>query len=167
MAFYQPPSVNYGLANQANQFQTQQARMPFQMNLPGYQSNVGQRALNTRSYLQGQVPQDVTDQIIQRGGERGVAMGSPGSPNANAAWLRALGLTSLGLQQQGSQQFSQEIQDTPYPQLWNPLELYLGDRKAQQELEAAKGPRGPLIEDSEYFFPGLATHNRWTGPSGA
>ncbi len=152
MPNYQAPFVNYGMANQANQFMTQQARMPFQSNLPGYSANVGQRAQNTGSYLRGQVPEDVTNQIMQRGAERGVATGSPGSPNANAAWLRALGLTSLGLQQQGSQQLSQEIQDTPYPQLWNPLELYMSDKKAQDELAAAGS--GNRAGSRDFWNPG-------------
>lgn len=139
---FSPPQVQFGLANQANQFMTQQAQLPFLRGLPGYASMLGQRSANTGSLLRGEVPQDVLEQLQQRGAERGVAMGSPGSPNANASWLRALGITSLGLQQQGSQQLSQGIADVPVPALWNPLELYTAQLKAQQELQQANAGAG-------------------------
>lgn len=53
-------------------------------------------AKNTLSEARGEVPQDVVNQLATRGAERGVGFG-PDSPNANAAYLRALGLTSLDL----------------------------------------------------------------------
>lgn len=165
---FSPPQVQFGLANQANQFMTQQAQLPFLRGLPGYSSMLGQRSANTGSLLRGEVPQDVLQQLQQRGAERGVAMGSPGSPNANASWLRALGLTSLGLQQQGSQQLTQGIADVPVPALWNPLELYTAQLKAQQELEQAKGGEsgnatGWLTQSQQPWF----VQQRYTAPSGA
>lgn len=51
--------------------------------------------------LKGQLPDDVITQIQQVAGERGVATGMPGSPASNASMLRALGLTSYQMQQQG------------------------------------------------------------------
>lgn len=145
MAFnlFQPPSIQYGTGEFLNRFMSRQAQLPYQANLPGYQSLVGQRSSNIGGLLQGQVPTDVLQQIQQRGAERGVATGSPGSPNANAAWLRALGLTSLGLQQQGSQQLGQAIEQTPVPEIWNPIELYMSQLKSREELEAARiGEKG-------------------------
>ena len=51
--------------------------------------------------MTGMLPADVLSNIYQQGAERGVSTGMPGSGNANAATMRALGLTSLDLQQQG------------------------------------------------------------------
>lgn len=51
--------------------------------------------------LTGFLPADVLANIYQQGAERGVSTGMPGSPNANAATMRALGLTSLDVQQKG------------------------------------------------------------------
>ena len=62
---------------------------------------IGKQRGVASEYLSGQVPDDVVNQILQRAAERGIATGSPGSPNANAAYLRALGLTSLDLTGKG------------------------------------------------------------------
>lgn len=155
---FSPPSVNYGLANQANVFMQQQARLPYAFNLPNYGGLLGQRSKNIGGLLKGEVPADVVQQIQQRGAERGVATGMPGSPNANAAWLRALGLTSLGLQQQGSKEFSQAIQDTPVFPLWSPLASFIPQESAYAELEAAK-PRSSW-SGTQYGYPSLS------GPGG-
>ena len=56
--------------------------------------------------LQGQVPNDVVGQLIQRAAERGVAGGFTG-PNVNASYLKDLGLTSLGIQNNA---FNQALQ---------------------------------------------------------
>ena len=87
---FSPPQINYGMANQANTFMQQQARLPYQFNLPNYGGMLGQRSKNIGGLLKGEVPTDVLQQIQQSGAERGVATGMPGSPNANASWLRAL-----------------------------------------------------------------------------
>lgn len=51
--------------------------------------------------LGGKLSQSLKDQLWQAGAERGVAMGSPEGANTNAALLRAMGLTTEQLQQQG------------------------------------------------------------------
>lgn len=111
------------LGNLATTLNTQiagNAVLPYQLNLPQYGQNLGQAAQNTGSLLKGQIPTDVMSLINQQGAERGVATGSPGSPNANAAILRALGLTSLGLQQQGLGNFQSLVGMTPTGQQFNP-----------------------------------------------
>lgn len=55
----------------------------------------------------GELPQDVLSRIYQSSAERGIATGSYGSPNANAAMLRSLGLTSLDLQGKGIEEMAQ------------------------------------------------------------
>lgn len=126
------------VANATNTFMAGQARQQYEANLPDYANLTAKRSANTGSLLRGEVPQDVQNQIINTGAERGVATGSPGSPNANAAWLRALGLTSLGLQQTGSQNLTQSIADTPVAQLYNPASAFVPAALSQMGLNAAQ-----------------------------
>jgi hypothetical protein len=133
------PALETGLASTVNQFMTGQAALPYQTNLPGYQANIAQRGTNIGGLLRGEVPMDVQRQMIQGAGERGVSTGMAGSPNTNAAWLRALGLTSLGLQQAGSQQLGEAIAQTPVPEIWNPMALYVPERAARLEESIAQG----------------------------
>lgn len=148
-------SPQYGTANSINQFMIGQSRLPYQWNLPLYGQNLLTQSRNTAALMRGEVPLDVVGQLQRRGAERGIAMGSPGSPNANSAWLRALGLTSLGLQQQGSQQFGQQLAATPIPELFNPASLYVPERKAEQELKAARSSSLPPVYKTENFFGGI------------
>lgn len=126
------------LASSVNQFMTSQAQAPYIQNLPNYMQSVAQRSANTGQMLKGEVPTDVVNQIMQQAAERGIAGGAPSSQNSNAAYLRALGLNSLQMMQQGSQQFSQEIADTPVPELWNPMSLVVPQTLAAQEQAAAQ-----------------------------
>lgn len=136
-------SVPYGnLAIGTNALMTQQAKAPFVANLPDYESMVAQRSANTGAQLRGEVPQDVVNQLIQGAAERGILTGSPGSPNSNASYLKALGLTSIGQQQAGSQNLSQSIADTPVPQLFNPSSLFVPEHLAGMELSAAQAGLG-------------------------
>jgi hypothetical protein len=56
--------------------------------------------------LLGKLPGDVMALLGTQAGERSVASGMVGAPNAGAAYLRALGLTSLQQQQTGQQNLS-------------------------------------------------------------
>jgi hypothetical protein len=177
-----PNQLQYtDLANEANDFMTGQALKPFQANLPQYATNVAQRSQNTNQMLKGQLPQDVINQISQQAAERGIATGSPGSNNANAAYLRALGLNSLGMMGQGSQELSRSIADTPVPQLWNPLSLQIPQTLAAQELAQARAgqaqqgqrnaPQGgpitpPLALGGGGFNSGSFTGGVWNGNPG-
>lgn len=134
--------VETGLASSVNTFMQGQAEMPFLMNLPNYKAMQGQQSQNILSMLQGDVPTDVINQILQQAAERGIATGSPRGPNANAAYLKALGLTSLDMMGKGSQLFGQAIEQTPRAELWNPMSLYVPERLAKQELSAAKEGAG-------------------------
>lgn len=126
------------LADSANKFMTGQAIAPYLANLPNFANMVGSRTENITQQLKGQLPQDVINQIGQQAAERGIATGSPGSPNTNAAYLRALGLNSLQMQQQGNQNLSGAIADTPVPQLFNPMSLIVPQMNAAQEMNAAR-----------------------------
>jgi hypothetical protein len=121
----------YGLGAGLNQFQTAQAARQLQQNLPGYQGMITQSSGNIGQMLAGQVPSDVVTNLIQGAAERGIMTGSPGSPNANSALLRALGLTSLGLQQTGEQELTQAIGRTPRPALFQPESMLVSPEQQQ------------------------------------
>lgn len=126
-----------GLTGQLNQLTATQAALPYQLNLPNYSSMLSANTGNILSNLQGQIPGDVSAQLQQLGAERGIATGNPGSPNSNAALLRALGQTSLGLQTQGAQQFNQAIASTPTGAQFNPAQFLVSPAEQQQAQYAA------------------------------
>ena len=136
----------YGLTGSLNTQIAQQAALPYQLNLPNYGAMTKQSSQNVLNNLQGQVSPDVSAQLQQMAAERGVSTGSIGSPNANAALLRSLGLTSLGLQQQGEQQLSGAMQRTPTGQQFNPQSFLVSPQQQQEAqylaslLQAAPNP---------------------------
>lgn len=125
------------LATQATTLGNTLAKSGYEQNLPGYAGNLSQAAVNAGNLLQGQIPPDVLRQIQQAAAERGVAIGSPGSPNANAAMLRALGLTSLNLQGEGLQQFGKLMGLTPVGQPFNPASMMVSPDALQAAQMAA------------------------------
>lgn len=100
--------------NQTAQTNANAARIPGNPALEQQSSN------NIASNLAGQIPPDVMALLNQQGAERGIATGSPGSDNANSATMRALGLTSLGLQQQGQQNLSAADARNPGAPIFDP-----------------------------------------------
>lgn len=69
--------------------------------LPGYQSAVGRALKNTKSWIRGEIPQDVADQIKDQTAEAALVRGFSGSPAARALTARDLGRTSLDLMKEG------------------------------------------------------------------
>jgi hypothetical protein len=127
----------YGLAGGLNQFQQQQAGLGLRTNLPGYESMITKSSGNISDLLAGQIPADVISQINQGAAERGVATGAqPGSPNFMAALLRSLGLTSLGLQQQGESELTAAIGRTPTAPLIDPTAFLVSPDQEQQAAAA-------------------------------
>lgn len=127
----------YGMAGNINQFQNAQALLNLTNNLPGYQGMVDQSSRNILQNLQGQVSGDVINEILQGAAERGISTGQgPAGPNSNAAYLRALGLTSLGLQQTGEKQLTEAIGRTPTVA---PMDIskFLVTPDEQQQAQAA------------------------------
>lgn len=113
---------------------SQQAQLLSQYNtaIPGY-SNLTKTASGvTQQNLEGQVPQDVISQLTQQAAERGISTGMPGSGNSNAAYLRALGLTSLGQEQTGMQNLATMTQTAPVAPLYNPASLLVTPEQQQQ-----------------------------------
>lgn len=128
----------FGLANQTNRFMSGQAALPYQQNLPGYGSMVSGESNNILDMIGGELPDDVVNQILQRGAERGIMTGSPGGPNSSAAYLKAIGLTSLDMQKQGAERLSQAVARTPVPEIWNPMSMYVPQTLAAQGANYAR-----------------------------
>lgn len=105
--------------NRNAQTQANQARIP---NDPALEQ---QSSANIGSELSGQLPSDVLRNIQQAAAERGVGIGSPGSDNANTAMLRALGLDTLALQQQGQANLSSAVARNPAAPIFDPSKMLL------------------------------------------
>lgn len=85
-------------------------------NLPMYNDMLVKDVSNIYANLGGQVAPDVINLLQQQAAERGIATGMPGAGSINAGYLRALGLTSLQLQQLGNQQLTAAMARTPIQQ---------------------------------------------------
>lgn len=81
--------------------------------IPDYEILAPQASKLAETQMSGKLAPDVIAQIAQGAAERGVAIGAPTSPNADAAYLRALGLTSQGLQQQGMANYLSLLSQSP------------------------------------------------------
>src|SRR5579859_4317847 len=96
---------------------------------------------NIGSELKGQLPPDVIRLMQQQAAERGTATGTSGSPNNNAAYLQALGLTSLGLEEQGQGDLTKAYARNPGAPLFDPTTQLLtpyqsGELNLQTQSEA-------------------------------
>lgn len=128
----------YDLTVGADQAAAAGAQSELLANLPDYSGMLNQATTNVGQELQGQLPQDVVSQLQSNAAERGVAGGfGVNSPNNNAAFLRALGLTSLGEMQQGQQGFGQLVQETPQGPQFNPSTMMVTPEQEQAAQLAA------------------------------
>jgi len=127
----------YNLAGSLNQFNQGQLLGQYESAVPGYGGLVKKASGNIGEQLAGNVPSDVVNEIIQTAAERGIMTGSPGSPNANAALLRSMGLTSLGLQQQGQENLISMERAAPIAQPFDVSKLFITPEEIQQAQMAA------------------------------
>lgn len=109
----------YGLGGDLNKWSNQQALQAYEANLPGYTANRALESGNVASHLAGNLSAGTKANLINMAAERGIATGTYGSPNSDAALLRALGLTTEALQSQGQQEFARQIANTPIGQQFN------------------------------------------------
>lgn len=106
-----PPTITDTTATLGQNTQAQMIQ-----NLPNYLAMLGLDTGNIMNNLAGRVNPDVMALLQQQAAERGIATGSPGSPNESAAYLRALGQTSQQLQNLGNTQLTQAMGRTPIQQ---------------------------------------------------
>lgn len=126
-----PPNLE-SLTNLVNQLNLTAQQASNAGRIPGNAGLEQQSSNNIGSLLRGEIPADVLRQLTQQSAERGVAMGSPGSDNANSELLRSLGLTSLGLQQQGQQNLSAADARNPGAPIFDPTSQLLTPYQAGQ-----------------------------------
>lgn len=137
------------------------AMQPYTAALPGLAGQFGQAMGNIGAMQKGQIPQDVINLMQQQAAERGVATGAPGSPNTNAAYLRALGLTSLGLQNQGLANLRTTMGMVPTGPQFNPMSMLLSPEGQQgwqylaNVLRAAPSPGQAAQANLGAFQSGL------------
>lgn len=130
--------------------------------IPGAAGLEKQSSELIRQELAGGVPTDVQNLLAQQAAERGIGgVGAGTGQNVNAAYLRALGLTSLGQEQAGQQNLSAAYARNPAAAIFDPSSMLLTpSQSAQLELgyqseadrvalererlaaEAARGGRG-------------------------
>lgn len=106
------------------------ARTQYEANLPLYGPMSRAASENIMSNLQGIVSPDVINMLRSQGAERGVGFG-PDSPASNAAYLRALGLTSTALQSLGQQQYQSALASTPRGPLFDPSKFLVSPGEEQ------------------------------------
>lgn len=123
--------INRGAQTQANQ-----ARIPLAPQLETKSSQ------NIQSLLGGEIPADVQALLSQKAAESGVRSGSPGGPAAMSAYLRALGLTSLDLQQTGQQNLSAAYARNPGAPIYDPSRQLITPYEAAQLSLQAQGLAG-------------------------
>lgn len=126
----------YGLAGGVNTFNQNQINQNYASTFPGFQQGLDQSSRNIQSKLKGDVPQDVIRNLLQGAAERGIVTGTYGSDNSNAAYLRALGLTSLDMMNQGEQQFTQAINRVAKAPLFD-VNPYMVTADQQQQAQIA------------------------------
>lgn len=93
--------------------------------IPGAPGLEEQSSANIGSELRGQLPADVIRQLQQQAAEGGVGRGTSGAPANEAAYLRALGLTSLDLTGRGQQELSAAYARNPAAPIFDPASLLI------------------------------------------
>lgn len=103
----------FQLADLANTFSTEQLLKQLEAMLPGFAGMRDQITGVLGSKLKGEIPRDVRNLLARNAAEKGIAMGTSGSDFNEYDELRNLGLTSLGIQNEGLNQASQWIRSMP------------------------------------------------------
>lgn len=106
----------FQLADLANTFSTEQLLKQLEMMLPGFANMRDQITGVLGSKLRGEVPRDVKNLLERNAAEKGIAMGTSGSRFNEYDELRNLGLTSLGIQNEGIAQGANWLRSMPQAQ---------------------------------------------------
>lgn len=135
----------YDLSRGVSSAAAEGARTQYAANLPMFTPLTEAGSANIAANLAGVVNPDVINFLGTQAAERGMGFG-PDSPGTNAAYLRALGLTSQGRQDLGQQQLTQAIQRTPVGPMFNPASMLINPDDLQAaalyaaQLSAAPDP---------------------------
>lgn len=126
----------YQLGGGVDQFAQGQLQGSLASAIPNYAGLTQKSSQNIASELGGQLPTDVVNTIIQNAAERGIMTGSPGSPNSDAAMMRALGLSSLNMTEMGQKDLATTKTTTPFAQPFDISRMFVSPEQ-QQQAEAA------------------------------
>lgn len=113
-------------ANRAAQQAANASRIPNASGLENLSSG------NIGNALSGIVPGDIAQKLQQQAAERGIATGMGNSPNANSAYLRALGLTSLDMTNKGQEWLGAAYARNPGAPIYDPTHLILTPYQQEQ-----------------------------------
>lgn len=100
--------------------------------LPGAQTGIENLLALSQKDLSGQLDPSTINNIEQAAAERGIAIGDPSSPNANAAMLAALGQTTQQLEQTGAQDLASAVGLAPVGPAYNPQQQQMTPAEALQ-----------------------------------
>lgn len=147
-----------GLATSIDEINQNEALKFLGMAIPNYSALQGKASGLASEELAGNVPQDVISQLLQQAAERGIMTGGAGSPNTNAAYLRALGLTSLGQEQTGMANLHQLVSDVPKVQQFDPSGLLVSPEQQQAaQTQANTLASAPVPKDAAMAAMAAAT----------
>lgn len=121
------------LVNEINQAAQQSANAG---RIPGGAGLEGQSSANISSALSGQVDPSTLNLLGQQSAERGVSTGSPLGASNNAAYLKALGLTSLDRMNTGQNWLSQAEARNPAAPIYSAGNQVLTAEQQQQAILA-------------------------------
>lgn len=155
--------------NEANYIQLmEQVRKGF----PGYDEAIARASSNINAELAGQISPDVVSQLTQRAAERGIGIGSPGSPNTNAALLKAFYDTSSGQQQKGMANYGQMMSSIPKAPLMDITGLLTSSKDIMDAqnmanwIAAAADPASKAAAELAAARAGMGAGRYQTAPSG-
>lgn len=126
----------YQLGGGVNPFMQGQLENAYNAAIPNYSGMAAQSSANIGSELSGQLPQGVLDQILQASAERGIATGTTGSGDMNAALVKQLLGSSLDLTQMGEKDLSGAVARSPITQPFDISRMFVSP-EMQQEAEMA------------------------------
>lgn len=128
----------YKLAGSVNTFNQGEAVSPYVANLPNYEEMTRTASGNILGGLKGQLNRDEVANLTQFAAERGIATGTSGAPNMNAALLRLYGLTQRDIENQAQTQLTGAMARTPTGTQLNPAS-FLVTPEQQQAAAAGQG----------------------------
>ena len=111
-----------------NTFNQQQMEQMLKNAIPGYEGMKSQASDVLNSWLKGEIPKDVQDQVQNSAAARALGGGYGGSGKMGNLLARDLGLTSLGITQQGlnsAEKWIQGIAAISNPGLFNFSSMFL------------------------------------------
>jgi hypothetical protein len=127
----------YGLGGGVNTFMQGQMEGAYNAAIPNYAGMAAQSSANIGSELAGELPQGVLDQILQGAAERGVATGTPGSANMNAAMVKQLLGSELDLTQMGEKNLSGAVARSPIAAPFDISKMFVSPEMEQEAAMAA------------------------------